>query len=186
MSSGEDTKQNDSSTSELDIILPDETVMLDTRPSWAAWTAWFLLAGFVALVGLVAMLLAEESRLLMLALVVDLLIVGAVWYQRRRIRYVVTDKRMIVLTGVTSKSTNEAWLEDIRGMQTGASFFERLAGLGTITVSESILPRRTGLPLVSAFAGIVPLPGRGLTLSGIGDYQRVANMIRKYQSVRKG
>jgi len=164
----------------VDALLPNEQVVVDERPAWSNWTLQLVLAGLVLLASLVAG--SEEPALLVPGLLVALFIVGYVWYRRRRIRYIVTDYRILVVTGVTAQATNEAWLEDVKGMQTGASFFERLLGHGHITVSHDILPRKAGLP---ALGLLVPFlqPQTGLELGGVKDYQKIANLIRKRQVV---
>lgn len=169
----------------VDALLPNEQVVVDERPAWTNWTLQLVLAFVVLLAALAAASVADAGALVVPGLFVALLIVGYVWYRRRRIRYVVTDYRILVVTGVTAQATNEAWLEDIKGMQTGASFFERLLGHGHITVSHDILPRKAGLP---ALGLLVPFlqPQTGLELGGVNDYQKVANLIRKRQAQRKG
>lgn len=170
---------------DVNALLPNEQVIVDERPAWTNWTLQLILAFVVMLAALAAASLAEAGGLAVPGLFVALLIVGYVWYRRRRIRYIVTDYRILVVTGITTQATNEAWLEDIKGMQTGASFFERLLGHGHITVSHDILPRKSALPglgLLLPFAQ----PHTGLELGGVNDYQKVANLIRKRQAQRKG
>lgn len=167
----------------VDALLPNEQIIVDERPAWTNWTLQLVLAGFVLLAALVAG--SQEPALLVPGLVVGFLIVGYVWYRRRRIRYIVTDYRILVVTGLTAQATNEAWLEDIKGMQTGASFFERLLGHGHITVSHEILPRKAALPGLGLFLPFVQLTP-GLELGGVNDHQKIANLIRKRQAQRKG
>jgi hypothetical protein len=167
----------------VDALLPNEQIVVDERPAWTNWTLQLVLAGLLLLASLVSG--SQEPALLIPGLFFAFLIVGYVWYRRRRIRYIVTDYRILVVTGITTQATNEAWLEDIKGMQTGASFFERLLGHGHITVSHEILPRNAGLPglgLVLPFLQLTP----GLELGGVNDYQKIANLIRKRQAQRKG
>jgi len=169
----------------VDALLPNEQVVVDERPAWSNWTLQLALAGVVILLGLVSSAGAEAGTPAVLGILVGLLIVGYVWYRRRKVRYLVTDYRILVVTGVTTQATNEAWLEDIKGMQTGASFFERLLGHGHITVSHDILPRKSGLPglgLLLPFAQA----HTGLELGGVKDHQKIANLIRKRQAQRKG
>jgi hypothetical protein len=169
----------------VDALLPNEQVIVDERPAWTNWTLQLFLAGVVMLLGLVSSAGVEAGTPAVLGILIGLLIVGYVWYKRRRIRYLVTDYRILVVTGITTQATNEAWLEDIKGMQTGASFFERVLGHGHITVSHDILPRKSALPglgLLLPFAQ----PHTGLELGGVKDYQKIANLIRKRQAQRKG
>lgn len=146
-------------------LLEGEEVLIDERPAWSAWSVHLLVAGLVFL-GSVA---AGE---LLAGIVGTGLIVGYVWYQRSKVTYVVTDRRVVVVTGHSSRSTNETWMEDVRGMQTGASAIEQLLGHGHITISHQILP--------SGFGRF-----KGLTLGGVPNYEEIATVIRKRQSERK-
>lgn len=168
---------------DVDALLPNEQIVVDERPAWTNWTLQLVLAGFLLLASLVSG--SQEPALLVPGLVVTFLIVGYVWYRRRRIRYIVTDYRILVVTGITTQATNEAWLEDIKGMQTGASFFERLLGHGHITVSHDILPRKSALPGLGLLLPFVRAHA-GLELGGVKDHQKIANLIRKRQAQRKG
>lgn len=163
-------------------LLPDEEVHVDARPAWSAYAGQLLLAGVVLLFGLALVGQDGGGGIFALALIVALFIVGYVFYQRRKVRYLVTDRRVIVLTGISSKSTNEAWMEDVRGMQTGASFLERILGHGHISISAEILPRSS---FVFGIIPITALNGSRMTLGGISDYQEIAQAIRLRQSERK-
>jgi len=164
--------------SNLDLLLPDEEVLIDARPAWTAWAGHLVLGGLILLAGL----LANDQNVLVVSILAAGALAGYVWYQRRKVRYVITDLRVMVLTGITSKKTNEAWMEDVKGMQTGASWVERLLGHGHITVSREILPRGSLLPQ-SAMVGI---GGKGMTLGGITNYEQIANTIRQRQAEQKG
>lgn len=155
--------------SSMPYLFEGEDVLVDARPAWTAWTVHLIVAALLLLGGLVA----DGSETTLVGIVFALLIVGYVWYQRRKVRYLVTDRRIVVVTGLSSRATNEAWMVDVRGMQTGASFFEQLLGHGHITVSTNILPRGSMLPWSGAL--------RGMTLGGIGNYQAVADVIRTRQ-----
>ena len=156
-----------------DLLLPGEEVLIDARPAWSAWTGTLLLAGAITLFTL----LSGESAAIAMGLLVAFALVGYVWYQRRKVRYLVTDSRVMVVTGITSRQTNEAWLEDVNGMQTGASFLERLLGHGHIMVSREILP--------SGSFFFSQLRGQGMKLGGISNYEQIAQVVRQRQSERK-
>jgi hypothetical protein len=148
-------------------LLDGEEVLIDARPAWSAYSLQLMLAGLIIIGGLVA-----GNEAVIAGLVVGGLIVAYVFYQRRKLRYVVTDRRMMKVTGLSSKTTSEAWMVDIRGLQTGASLIERLLGHGHITVSADILS--TGI-------------GRfqGMTFGGISNYEQIAQIIRDRQNASK-
>jgi hypothetical protein len=154
-------------------LLQGEEVLIDARPAWSAWTGTLLLAILIAL----GALITGESEVIGVGLLVSLILFGYVWYQRRKVRYLVTDSRVVVVTGITSRKTNEAWLEDVKGMQTGASFIERFLGHGHIMVSREILPRGSFLPGM--------LRGQGMKLGGISNYEQIAQVVRQRQGERK-
>ena len=146
-------------------LLEGEEVLIDTRPAWSAWSIHLIVAGIALLGGLAA----GET-------LIGLLVAGAigayVWFQRSKVTYVVTDRRIVIVTGHSSKSTNETWMEDVRGMQTGASALERLLGHGHITVSHAVLSTGFGR-------------FQGMTLGGVPNYEEIASVIRTRQSERK-
>ncbi len=155
-------------------LLEDEEILTDARPAWSAWTGHFLLTVIIIIGGI-----AAGGGAFVFAVLVAIGILGYVWWQRRKLRYVVTDRRMLKIMGMTSNSTNEAWMEDIRGLQTGASFIERLLGHGHITVSTSILTSASSIP------GLGLIGVNGLTFGGISNYEQIAHIIRQRQNERK-
>ncbi|WP_240756824.1 PH domain-containing protein [Natronorubrum bangense] len=146
-------------------LLEGEEILIDERPAWSAWSYHLIVAGLV-LLGSIAF---EE---LLVGVIGAGLIAAYVWYQRSKVTYVVTDRRIVVVTGHSSKSTNETWMEDVRGLQTGASAVERLLGHGHITVSHAVLPTGFGR-------------FKGLRLGGVPNYEEIAAVIRTRQSDRK-
>ncbi|ACV11731.1 hypothetical protein Huta_1556 [Halorhabdus utahensis DSM 12940] len=169
-------------------VLDDETIIVETRPSWTVWFWQLVGAVLILLAGLLLGGEAGSGVVVVIPVLLSLFIFGWIWYRRKRIRYVVTDRRAMIVTGISSKKTTEIWLEDARSMQTGSSFFERLLGHGTIILSDSTLTRNS-LNALGAVPFLSALPifnaGRGLTFSGISDPVRVANVIRKRQSALK-
>lgn len=166
-------------------MLDDESILVETRPSWTVWVWQILGAVLLVLAGLAAGGQTGSQAVMVGTIVIALLIFAWIWYRRRRVRYVITDRRAMIVTGISAKKTTEIWLQDARSMQTGASFLERLLGHGTIILSEATLTRSSinvlgFLPIL----GTLPVfnAGRGLTLSGIKEPTRVANIIRKRQS----
>ncbi|PSQ27337.1 hypothetical protein BRD03_07105 [Halobacteriales archaeon QS_9_68_17] len=162
----------DASAAIRSILLDGEEILVDSRPAWSAWSFHLIAAGLLV----VGSLLTSEPAAIGGGIVVAGVIAAYVWFQREKVRYLVTDRRIVVVTGISSRQTNETWMEDVRGMQTGASFVERILGHGHITVSDSILSRGS----LMALSGI-----QGLTLGGISNYEEIANVVRNRQAERK-
>ncbi|MHC3436778.1 PH domain-containing protein [Natrialbaceae archaeon A-gly3] len=153
-------------------LLEDEDVLVDARPTWWNWITHAAVAGLIVLVGLVAAIFGDGSWPAILGIGVGLVIAGYVWYRRNRIRYLVTDRRIVVVTGFSARKTTETWMEDVRGLQTSTTTFSRGRGYGTITVSHGVIPQ--------GFSRTT-----GIRLSGVPNYEDVAETIRQRQSERK-
>lgn len=124
-------------------LLEDEEVLQDTRPSWAMYSgslAWGVLTIWFG-VGLIFFLYAFLAR--------------------SNHRYIVTNQRLIEKSGLLSSSSTEYRIRDIRQLQTGASFTEKLASCGHITFSSGA--------------------GTTVTFQGVKNYQDIANTIREQQ-----
>ncbi|TKR24342.1 PH domain-containing protein [Natronomonas salsuginis] len=127
-------------------LLDGEELLHNVRPSWSNWS------------GLIAILTIVTFGTLGLGIVLFVI----PWLARRNARYVVTSERVIEKSGILSTSTNEYRIEDIRQLQTGASWSEKLLGHGNIQFS-------TG-------AG-----GSLITFAGVPNYDGIANTIREQQ-----
>lgn len=147
--------------------LDGEEVLIDARPAWSAYMWYFLAAALVLLGGLFS-----GGNTAILGLLLAGIIVAYVYYLRQKVRYVVTNQRMMILRGITSKSTNEAWMVDIVGLSTGASLLERLLGHGHITVSRQIGASSVG-------------PFGGMTFGGIHNHEDIAQIVRERQQEEK-
>lgn len=90
-----------------------------------------------------------------------LLILLWVWLKRRNTRYIVTNQRLIEVAGILGTHTTEYRIADIRQIQTGATWSEKLFGHGNLQFS-------TGTATM-------------ITFNGIPNHQEVANTIREIQ-----
>lgn len=149
-------------------LLTGEALLVDARPAWSAYSRYIIVATLVVLSSLVTM----EGAAVAGGLILAAIIAGYVWYLRTRVRYVVTDRRMMVVEGLSAKNTNEAWMVDIRGLKTGTSLLERLLGHGHITISSDITSGGLG-----RFSG--------LTFGGVANYEEIARTIRQRQNEAK-
>lgn len=138
VATGDDPNRTASNATDGLPLLPDEEVLIDAKPTWCAWATHLGFAGVVAAAGL--LLAFAETAVGIATVSVGAVVAGYVWYRRNRVRYLVTDRRTVVVSGFFSRTTTETWMEDVRGMQTSASRFERRQGYGTNTVSHGVIP----------------------------------------------
>lgn len=124
-------------------LLQDEEIIHDLRPSWARWS--------------VALVIGVVTSIMLIGLV----ILAYVWLARKNSRYVVTNQRILEVSGILGSSTTEYRISDIRQLQTGASWAEKVIGHGNLQFS-------TGSATT-------------ITFHGIPNYQEVANTIRELQ-----
>lgn len=124
-------------------LLQDESTIHDIRPSWARWSG-------LLVIGLIATLAA-----------VGIVILLYVWLKRRSTRYIVTNQRLIEVTGILGTNTTEYRIGDIRQIQTGAAWGEKVLGHGNLQFS-------TGSATM-------------ITFNGVPNHQEVANSIREIQ-----
>lgn len=125
-------------------LLEGEEVLHNVRPSWSNWSGWII------------------GSILLMFIGIGFITIFIPVLARRNARYVVTTERVIQKTGILGTSTNEYRIEDIRQLQTGASWSEKLLGHGNIQFS-------TG-------AG-----GSLITFAGVPNYQGISNSIREQQ-----
>lgn len=124
-------------------LLQGEEILHDIRPAWSKWAGFILisLALSIALVGLFGL--------------------AYVWLVRRNTRYIVTNERVVEVTGILGTSSTEYRISDIRQLQTGASWAEGVRGHGNIQISTGTM--------------------ESIVFDGIPEYQQVANSIRQSQ-----
>lgn len=125
-------------------LLQDEEIIHDLRPSWSKWSG-------LLIIGLIGLLAAG----------LGVIPLAYVWLARKNSRYVVTNQRILEISGILGTSTTEYRIPDIRQLQTGASWGEKALGHGNLQFS-------TG-------------GATTITFHGIPDYQEVANTIRELQ-----
>lgn len=170
--SGEKTQSQSNNGNNRNHILNDEIILIETRPSWTVFVKSLTLAVLILLFGIISSGQGGSGAIIGITALISLMIFIYVWYRRKRIRYVITDRRAMIVVGITSKSTTELWLTKLTSMQTGSSFIERILGHGTIHLSNDTLSG-------SAFN---PFASNRMTLGGIKDPVRVANTIRESKS----
>lgn len=142
-------------------LLTSEVVLKNVHPSWANWPILMGLAGLFGLTSLSALAQLEIGNFIGSMLVVGLL-VGYVYYARKRSRYIVTNQRVVKNVGLLRSSTGETRIKDIRSLATNQGLLERLFGKGSIQIDS------TGAD------------GR-LSIKGVKDYEHLANVIRERQ-----
>lgn len=90
----------------------DESIEYDTRPSWWHWPI---------------------SLFVLTPLTFGIWLLYP-WWRRRATRYIVTNKRVVKVTGRLSKQTTEFRCDDIQQVETAHTWFGRTVGVQTVTL----------------------------------------------------
>jgi len=98
---------------------------------------------------------------------VGLILLGIWWLYCRGTALTITNERVSLRRGILSKYTNDVLIGDIRNVQVGQRFFQRLLGVGSIGVA-------------SAGHG-----GMEIEINGIPDPQRVKGIIDQQRKLQK-
>jgi len=132
-----------SSAAEAIQLFDDEEIKHNIRPAWSKWAGTILVSLFFSLfiVGVVGLVY--------------------VWLVRKNTRYIVTNQRVVEVSGILGTQTTEYRIDDIRQIQTGASWAEQMRGHGNIQISTGTMDT--------------------IVFDGIPNYQDVANTIRQAQ-----
>lgn len=124
-------------------LLEDEEILHEVRPSWSKWMGSLIIGILTSIV------------------LVGLIILLWVWLARNNMRYVVTNQRLIQISGILGTHTSEYRIADLRQIQTGATWSEKMLGHGNLQFTT----------------GTVEM----ITFDGVPGYQNVANTIREVQ-----
>jgi uncharacterized membrane protein YdbT with pleckstrin-like domain len=124
-------------------LLEGEQIQHNVQPAWSKWGGLITISliGSLALVGIIGLVY--------------------VYLARRNHRYIITNQRVVEVSGVLGTSTTEYRINDIRTIQTGATIFEQLLNQGNVQISTGTLS--------------------DIVFNGIPNYQEVSNSIRKTQ-----
>ncbi len=120
-----------------------ETIQVRTGSHWIVNVRSICSAGAIAAVGVAVMLEAfgtTEARARGMALfaatmfAIAIAILAVVTIQRRARVVLVTDRRIVAMTGVLRKSSTETLLSSVQSIDLDQSVFGRLLNFGTITL----------------------------------------------------
>ena len=134
--------------------LEGESVLKNVHPSLINWKKRFFFSVLFILIGLSAggdfgAYLAFFGIFLGLSVFISRLVK----------RYIVTNQRVKVKTGLLGSKTKEARLDDISGISTKSGFIEGIFGKGTVSVTD--------------------VAREELSIKGVGDYEDLAQTLRK-------
>lgn len=124
-------------------LLENEEILHEVRPSWSKWMGSLIIGILTSVFG------------------IGLIILLWVWLVRKNMRYIVTNQRLIQVSGILGTRTSEYRIADLRQIQTGATWGEKMLGHGNLQFTT----------------GTVEM----ITFDGIPEYQKVANTIRETQ-----
>lgn len=122
-----------------DNLVPGEQVMYRTHLHWKI----FLAAVWPALLAIVMLVLAANSldyrNLFLIAAavfgVLALLFIGRGYLKRMSNEFAVTDKRVLIKTGMIDRSTVETLLSKVENIRVEQSMMGRMLGYGTIQIT---------------------------------------------------
>ena len=124
------------------VLTKDEQVVLHLHPHWKALflpVVWFVLA--LAAVIALAIFASWGTILLLIAAGVALVVVLVVtvwpWIKWRTTHYVFTNERVIMRSGVFSRSGRDVPLGRVNDVSFSHSLFERMLGCGTLTIESA-------------------------------------------------
>ncbi len=152
---------------------PEEVLWSGKSSQWqflGQWIAGLMVAAlFAAAIYYFRDDLARQSRWAMpwayaLPLLVALLTFGFVGLQRRKRRYSITNRRVIVETGLVVRDSNEIRIQDIRSINVTKSAVVGLLGIGNVEFSSA----------ATDDADVV--------FFGVAGADKVRDLVRKLQS----
>ncbi|MEV6925953.1 PH domain-containing protein [Dactylosporangium sp. NPDC051485] len=124
------------------VLTKDEQVVLNLHPHWKALflpVVWAVLA--VAAVAAAAIFTDWSALVLLIlagvALAVILVVTGWPWLKWKTTHYVFTNERVIMRSGVFSRSGRDIPLGRINDVSFSHSIFERMLGCGTLTIESA-------------------------------------------------
>ena len=74
---------------------------------------------------------------LFLAFLFGVVLMLQVWFKTHFIRYLITNRRIVVTRGLIAKDQNEIWIKDIRGATLIQSAWQRILGIGDISIGTA-------------------------------------------------
>jgi uncharacterized membrane protein YdbT with pleckstrin-like domain len=124
------------------VLTKDEQVVLHLHPHWKALflpVVWFVLTAaaivtfaLLAGVGMIGVLIAAG-----VGLVVVLVVTVWPWIKWKTTHYVFTNERVIMRSGVFSRSGRDIPLGRVNDVSFSHSLFERMLGCGTLTIESA-------------------------------------------------
>jgi uncharacterized membrane protein YdbT with pleckstrin-like domain len=110
-------------------LLPGESVIYETRLHWAMFIG-------PAIIGVFLLFFSFASPGLLLVLILYVLVVGGLLYMKRNSsEFGITNKRIIMKTGVIRRRSLEILLQKIEGVTVNQDIGGRMFGYGTIVIS---------------------------------------------------
>jgi len=124
------------------VLTKDEQVVLHLHPHWKALVlpvVWFVLAVAAVVTAAILFNIAMIGTLILAGVALVLVIVVTVWpwIKWRTTHYVFTNERVIMRSGVFSRSGRDIPLGRINDVSFSHSLFERMLGCGTLTIESA-------------------------------------------------
>jgi uncharacterized membrane protein YdbT with pleckstrin-like domain len=124
------------------VLTKDEQVVLHLHPHWKALVLpvlWFVLAAAAVVAAAIFTGWAMIGLLILagVALVLVLVVTVWPWIKWRTTHYVFTNERVIMRSGVFSRSGRDIPLGRVNDVSFSHTLFERMLGCGTLTIESA-------------------------------------------------
>jgi uncharacterized membrane protein YdbT with pleckstrin-like domain len=124
------------------VLTQDEQVILHLHPHWKAmiWpTFWFVVVGLAVAAAWIFLGWAQVALLIVSALGLGVIAVLSFWpwIRWRTTHYVFTNERVIMRSGVFSRSGRDIPLGRINDVSFSHNLIERILGCGTLTIESA-------------------------------------------------
>ncbi|MBI3759942.1 MAG: PH domain-containing protein, partial [Deltaproteobacteria bacterium] len=107
-------------------------------PSWWHYSRDLIIVTALFLGGLYLLSASRDNRLIGLALIaLAFVLFGLVYLARRYTYWSLTSDRLIERRGIIAKRKREMELADMRSVEVSQRFFQRLIGLGDVTIASA-------------------------------------------------
>jgi uncharacterized membrane protein YdbT with pleckstrin-like domain len=116
-----------------DNVMPGERVVFETQLHWIVYGPAVAIALVSIMVG-TAMGAEDGIIVAIMGIFIAMLSAGATWVRRRTSEFAVTDRRVLVKTGLIARKTLELQVDRIESLSIDQPILGRMLGYGTVRI----------------------------------------------------